>query len=68
MGCSFFPRITSEGESCCHTHDEDYRTGRVPRFVSDAQLYACLKPRHPYLAPLVYAGVRLFGWIFYHKG
>ena len=66
--CSFFPRITTAGETCCEQHDKNYsRDSVVTRKEADQILFLCMQVRHPYLAPVMYLGVRLFGWIFYKR-
>lgn len=69
MSCSFFPRMTTKGEHCCREHDQHYEIGTpFTRKEADQVFYHCIKQHHPYLAPLMYLAVRVFGWRFYKKG
>lgn len=66
--CTMFPRITVAGETCCQQHDKNYsHDSTVTRKEADQILFLCLQGPHPYVAPLMYLGVRLFGWILYKR-
>lgn len=71
--CTLFP----EGwwGFCCQVHDMAYDMG-WDRASADFDLFTCVAQSgqgaailfSPLIAALMYAGVRLFGWIFYpHK-
>ena len=55
-------------ETCCERHDKDYAAGSgITRKQADDTLYTCIAIERPNFAYMVWAGVRLFGWLFYHK-
>lgn len=61
-GCSCFPDW--DYSDCCLAHDRDYWQGGTAkeRKASDRRLKACIRKKgHPFLAPVVYGGVRVFG-------
>jgi hypothetical protein len=71
-GCSNAP--DRQLRACCDEHDFAYRTGmdvdgvRVSRREADARFYECVKAGDPGLAPIYWAGVRLFGKRAWHGG
>lgn len=65
-GCSFFP--DGNYESCCDAHDAAYQEQRVSRLEADQRLYDCVEARAGrFVAGVMYAGVRLFGWIRWNR-
>lgn len=65
MSCTFFP--DGSWESCCDRHDAAYSKGtQFSRKIADQRLKLCVEQSgHPYIAKVMYAGVRAFGWLFY---
>lgn len=65
--CTLFPE--GNWSNCCKQHDEDYSEGSgVSRKDADKKLRECIKEGdRAYIVPLVYAGVRLFGWLRYKR-
>lgn len=62
MACTFWP--DQNFKACCAQHDDLYRSGRTSRAAADRQLRECIKRKgHPVQAWIVWAGVRLFGWV-----
>ena len=50
---------------CCREHDRDY-TKKIGRLAADNKLFKCVKDSgHPYMAAIMWLGVRVFGWLHY---
>lgn len=68
--CTFWPDALAgvEWGRCCAAHDLAYATG-LDRSAADIALYSCvLQATHAaWFAGLMFAGVSLFGWIFWKK-
>jgi len=64
--CTFWP--DGNWGHCCLLHDLAYDLG-IPRGQADAELYQCIIDATGlgWLATLMFAGVTLFGWIFYKR-
>lgn len=61
-GCTFWP--DGNYVSCCHQHDEEYAHGGswLDRIKSNWKLAKCVKKSgHPVVAPIMFAGVTVFG-------
>lgn len=65
--CSFLPKQSDEVESCCQKHDQAYgvRGPATGRKRADLAMRQCFINRGmpPLQANLIYAAVRLFGWV-----
>ena len=75
-GCTL---VTELYQDCCLEHDIAYRTGRdldghpITRAQADQRFRQCIQARSPLgrFSPLAWwrwAGVRLFGWLFWKGG
>jgi hypothetical protein len=68
--CNFVPDIDPQVSSCCGQHDAAYTAGGtgVDRLVADLQFRRCIRQdaRRPLIAEIYFAGVRLFGWLFFN--
>lgn len=65
--CTLFPDSTYA--DCCKLHDTLYRIGE-DRAGADQELLICVAQNgRPWLAVMMFLGVRLFGWPFWlrHK-
>ena len=64
--------LNKSWEDCCYQHDFDYNFGwayDITKDQADYELWSCVKDSgHPFIANLIYDGVRLGGWKFYQKG
>jgi len=64
-GCTFF--LDCNYRDCCFEHDKDYFRGGTAkeRLASDKRLYRCVRSKNRWYnkitAPIMFAGVRLFG-------
>ena len=64
-GCSRFP--DGDYVDCCYEHDKSYFIGGSwkMRWRADKKLYKCVAAKngveHKFIAPVMWAGVRLFG-------
>ena len=53
---------------CCCWHDRRYANKRLTRYQADKLLYRCVKRKsNKIMASIMFVGVRLFGWYFYHE-
>lgn len=52
---------------CCARHDKRYESSRLTRYQADILLYRCTKKKCKIVAPIMFIGVRLFGWYFYKR-
>ena len=66
MACTFFPE-GNWGPDCCGLHDKHYSKGsKVTRSDADRALRKCVTEKgHPFIAKIMYAGVRFLGWTRY---
>jgi hypothetical protein len=68
--CSFVPDIDAQVSSCCGAHDVAYSIGGtgLDRLLADLEFRHCIRQdaRRPVIAEIYYAGVRLFGWLFFN--
>ncbi len=59
-------------DDCCYQHDFDYGVGwkhGITRSIADQELHDCVwASGHPYVADLMWAAVRLFGWSHWEGG
>ena len=65
--CSFVPDL--DVADCCAVHDNDYLIGgnEFDRWWADLRFRQCIRERgRPVVAEIYYAGVRLFGWMFFN--
>jgi hypothetical protein len=64
-GCSFFPE--GKQTACCNAHDIAYSFGNS-RLEADRALRECVKAcGKPYMAWVLFIGVRLFGYFAWRK-
>ena len=63
--CTLFPDLS--WKNCCKQHDVDYERQVVSRKEADKKLFICVKSKCKIVAPIMYIGVRVFGWYFWNK-
>lgn len=65
--CSFVPDL--DLSICCKIHDIQYRkSSQMSRFEADRNFKKCMiEHGRPVVGWVYYVGVRLLGWLFYHK-
>jgi hypothetical protein len=66
-GCSAVPDFNF-GADCCGEHDFHYQDKNISRAEADKRLRECIQKKGYIVLPWVYwAGVRLFGGMFWNK-
>lgn len=58
---------TYDWSSCARYHDVAYVKQDISRKEADKKLYNCVKEKCKVVAPIMYIGVRVFGWYFWNK-
>jgi len=67
--CTMWPDTWREYDYslCCQQHDLDYANPFITRWDADVALLICVKnSSQPFLAVIMFIGVRCFGWMFKH--